>query len=338
MVSDRRTECICEANAGGSDLVQVTDLVKFFPVRGGVFQQVCKWVKAVDSVSFGIPAGRTLGLVGESGCGKTTVGRVALRLIPATRGQVIFEGNDVLRANKRQMKDIRRKMQIIFQDPHSSLDARMRVGDSIGLGLYVHGMRNASQRREVVREMLEKVGLEEYHADRYPNEFSGGQLQRIGIARVLALNPRFIVCDEPVSALDVSIQSQILNLLRDLQEEMELTYLFVAHNMSVVKHMSDRIAVMYLGKIVELASRDELFSKPTHPYTQALMSAIPVKHPRDPKDHPILSGDVPSPLKPPTGCHFHPRCRHVMERCREQEPEMREIGPDHQARCWLCSS
>ncbi len=316
-------------------LVQVNDLVKHFPVIGGVMKRTQGWVKAVDGVSFSIDRGQSLGLVGESGCGKTTVGRTILRLIRATSGTVFFDGHDVIQSEKRTLKMLRRDMQIIFQDPFSSLDPRMQVGESIGLGLYIHGMRNARERQEVVREMLHKVGLEDYHAQRYPHEFSGGQLQRIGIARALALEARFIVCDEPVSALDVSIQSQILNLLRDLQNELELTYLFIAHDMGVIKHISHNVAVMYLGKIVELAPRDELFSNPNHPYTQALMSAIPVSNPRERKKRILIEGDVPSPLNPPTGCNFHTRCPFVMERCRHEEPPLKQVGEGHQAACWL---
>jgi oligopeptide/dipeptide ABC transporter ATP-binding protein len=335
MDSNGKTKKICCLPLKNQDLVHVQNLVKYFPVKGGVFKQVKSWVKAVDGVSFSIKQGQTLGLVGESGCGKTTVSRTALRLIPATSGDVYFDGKDVLNASKRDLKDLRRQMQIIFQDPHSSLDSRLKVGESIGMGLYIHGMRDKRQRQDVVSEMLHKVGLDTNHADRYPYEFSGGQLQRIGIARVLALNARFVVCDEPVSALDVSIQSQILNLLKSLQDEMSLTFLFVAHNMSVVEHMSDQIAVMYLGKLVELASREELFKHPKHPYTQALMSAIPVSHPRQKKNRIILTGDVPSPLDPPDGCRFHPRCSHVMDHCRVEEPELKQIAPGHQAKCWL---
>jgi peptide/nickel transport system ATP-binding protein/oligopeptide transport system ATP-binding protein len=318
-----------------SALVNVKDLVKHFPVIGGVMKRTQGWVKAVDGVSFSIERGQNLGLVGESGCGKTTVGRTLMRLIPATSGSVLFEGNDVFNADPRALKVLRRDMQIIFQDPFSALDPRMRIGESIALGLYIHGDRNAKHRREVVREMLHKVGLEDYHADRYPHEFSGGQLQRVGIARALALEARFIVCDEPVSALDVSIQSQILNLLGELQNELQLTYLFIAHDMSVVKHISHNVAVMYLGKIVELAPRAELFDNPNHPYTQALMSAIPVAHPRQKRERILLEGDVPSPLDPPSGCHFHTRCPHVMERCKQEEPPLIQIGEGHQAACWL---
>ncbi|MGH2523533.1 MAG: ABC transporter ATP-binding protein, partial [Anaerolineales bacterium] len=257
-----------EENGHKKDLVEVKNLVKYFPVRGGLLQRVVAWVQAVDNVSFTIKAGETLGMVGESGCGKTTIGRTILRLIPATSGSVAYEGQDVFKANPRELKTLRRNMQIIFQDPFSSLDPRMPVGESIAEGLLVHGMRSSRERFEIVINTLRKVGLEDYHARRYPHEFSGGQRQRIGIARALALRPKFIVCDEPVSALDVSIQAQVLNILKELQGEFDLTYLFIAHNLSVVEHISDRVAVMYLGKMVELADRDELYRNPLHPYTQ----------------------------------------------------------------------
>ncbi len=316
------------------DLVEVKNLVKYFPVRGGLLQRVIAQVQAVENVSFSIRRGETLGLVGESGCGKTTVGRTLLRLIPATKGEVFFEGRSVFGANGRELKALRRDMQIIFQDPYSSLDPRMPVGESIGEGLLVHGMRSRKERFEIVINTLRKVGLEDYHARRYPHEFSGGQRQRIGIARALALRPKFIVCDEPVSALDVSIQAQVLNILRELQSEFNLTYLFIAHNLSVVEHISDRVAVMYLGKMVELAERDEMYRNPLHPYTQALMSAIPVPDPDLKRDRIILKGDVPSPLRPPTGCRFHPRCPVAMEHCSKEEPQFREASPGHWVACW----
>ncbi|MFN2158202.1 MAG: ABC transporter ATP-binding protein, partial [Anaerolineae bacterium] len=294
-------------STNGQHLVVVKDLKKYFPVRSGLFRRVSAQVRAVDGVSFAIKRGECLGLVGESGCGKTTVGRTMLRLIEPTEGSVYFEGNDVADADNKTLKALRKQMQIIFQDPYSSLDPRIPIGESVGEGLLIHGMGNAQERYDTVIEMLKRVGLEEYHARRYPHEFSGGQRQRIGIARALSLKPRFIVCDEPVSALDVSIQSQVLNLLRDLQREFGLTYLFIAHNLSVVEHISDRVAVMYLGKMAELASREELFRNPLHPYTQALMSAIPIPDPTLKRERIILKGDVPSPLSPPSGCRFHTR-------------------------------
>ncbi len=316
------------------DLIEVKNLVKYFPVRGGLLQRVMAWVQAVDNVSFTVREGETLGMVGESGCGKTTIGRTILRLVPATDGSVRFNGQEVLKANARELKALRRNMQIIFQDPFSSLDPRMPVGESIAEGLVVHGMGSRQERFETVINTLRKVGLEDYHARRYPHEFSGGQRQRIGIARALALRPKFIVCDEPVSALDVSIQAQVLNILKELQAEFGLTFLFIAHNLSVVEHISDRVSVMYLGKMVELAPREELFRNPLHPYTQALMSAIPMPDPNLKRERIILKGDVPSPLRPPTGCRFHPRCPVALPHCSQQEPEFKEVSPDHYVACW----
>jgi peptide/nickel transport system ATP-binding protein/oligopeptide transport system ATP-binding protein len=317
------------------DLVVVKDLVKYFPVRSGLLQRVVAWVQAVDGVSFTIRQGETLGMVGESGCGKTTVGRSMLRLIEPTSGSVYFDGTDVLSLKGRALKDMRRNMQIIFQDPYASLDPRMPIGESVMEGLNVHGIGTHRERIETMMATLKKVGLEDYHARRYPHEFSGGQRQRIGIARALALQPKFIICDEPVSALDVSIQSQVLNILKDLQREFGLTYLFIAHNLSVVEHISDRVAVMYLGKMVELAGRDELYHDPKHPYTVALMSAIPVPDPTLKRDRIILKGDVPSPLHPPTGCRFHPRCPVAIAQCSVDEPVFSEIKPDHWVACWV---
>ena len=315
------------------DLVKVEHLKKYFPVRAGIMQRVVANVQAVDDVNFTIKKGETLGMVGESGCGKTTVGRTMLRLIEPTGGAVLYSGRDIFKLPANQVKPIRRDMQIIFQDPYASLDPRVPIGESVMEGLHIHHVGTPKERVEIMLETLKKVGLETYHARRYPHEFSGGQRQRIGIARALALRPKFVVCDEPVSALDVSIQSQVLNILKDLQREFGLTYLFIAHNLSVVEHISDRVAVMYLGKMAELADRDELYRKPLHPYTQALMSAIPVADPKLKRKRIILKGDVPSPLHPPSGCRFHPRCPIAQAICAEQEPPFRELIPGHWAAC-----
>ncbi len=316
------------------DLLVVNHLVKHFPVKGGLFKSVVAHVKAVDDISFTVRAGETLGLVGESGCGKTTVGRTILRLIEPTSGEILFDGTNILSLRGEQLKAMRRNMQIIFQDPYASLNPRVPIGDSIVEGLTIHNIGRPKDRYQLGIETLRKVGLEDYHARRFPHEFSGGQRQRIGIARALALRPKFIVADEPVSALDVSIQSQVLNILKDLQEEFRLTYVFIAHNMSVVEHISDRVAVMYLGKIVELASREDLFHKPQHPYTQALMSAIPVHDPNLRRKRIILQGDVPSPVNPPSGCPFHPRCPLAVDQCKVQMPAIEETRPNHWAACW----
>jgi peptide/nickel transport system ATP-binding protein/oligopeptide transport system ATP-binding protein len=316
------------------DLIRVEHLTKHFPVQGGILHRTIGQVQAVDDVSFTIKQGETLGMVGESGCGKTTIGRTMLRLTEPTAGRMVFSGKDVFSLNRNDLKDIRRNMQIIFQDPYASLDPRVPIGDSVMEGLKIHNIGNAKEQYDATITMLKKVGLEEYHARRFPHEFSGGQRQRIGIARALTLQPKFIVCDEPVSALDVSIQSQVLNLLRDLQQEFGLTYLFIAHNLSVVEHISDRVAVMYLGKMVELAGREDLYRNPLHPYTQALMSAIPIPGSRGKRERTILKGDVPSPLNPPTGCRFHPRCPVAMDICKVQEPVFKENSPTHWAACW----
>ena len=320
-------------NTSNETLVQLEHLKKYFPVRSGVMQRVVANVLAVDDVSFTIKRGETLGLVGESGCGKTTVGRTMLRLIEPTGGSAFYNGRDIFKLKAKELKTVRRDMQIIFQDPYASLDPRVPIGESVMEGLHIHQVGTPKERVEIMLETLKKVGLETYHARRFPHEFSGGQRQRIGIARALALRPKFLVCDEPVSALDVSIQSQVLNILKDLQEEFGLTYLFIAHNLSVVEHISDRVAVMYLGKMAELADRDELYRQPLHPYTQALMSAIPVADPKLKRKRLILKGDVPSPLRPPSGCRFHPRCPIAQEICGRVEPEFRELKPGHWAAC-----
>ncbi len=317
-------------------LIEVNHLVKYFPVRAGLLQRVKAWVKAVDDISFFINEGETFGLVGESGCGKTTVGRSILRLIPSTSGEVLFEGRNVFDVADSDLKALRRDMQIIFQDPYSSLDPRLPIGESISEGLRVHTDMGGQERYETVAEMLTRVGMRADHARRYPHEFSGGQRQRIGIARALALRPKFIVCDEPVSALDVSIQAQVLNILRELQRDFGLTYLFIAHNLSVVEHFSERVGVMYLGKMVEMAPRDALYSDPLHPYTQALMSAIPVPDPTVRRQRILLEGDVPSPLNPPSGCRFHTRCPLAFDLCSQEEPPLRDYGGGHYAAChWL---
>jgi oligopeptide/dipeptide ABC transporter ATP-binding protein len=324
-------ECVGE----NEEILVVQDLVKCFPIRKGLLQRVRARACAVDGVSLTIRRGETLGLVGESGCGKTTLARTILRLIPATGGKVTFNGHDVFALDNRELKRLRRDVQIIFQDPFSSLDPRMRAGESIAEGLIVHRIGTPQERREAVDEMLRKVQLQPDHASFYPRQFSGGQRQRIAIARALVLRPRFVVCDEPVSTLDVSIQAQVLNLLMNLQAEYGLTYLFISHNLGVVEHVSDRVAVMYLGKIVEQADRRELYRHPQHPYTQALMAAIPVPDPRARRRRVVLQGDMPSAAHPPPGCRFHPRCPFAMPRCREEEPALRDYGGNHRVACWL---
>jgi len=324
--------------ANSDDLIVVRDLVKYFPIRSGLLQRVTANVKAVDGVSFSIKQGETLGLVGESGCGKTTVGRTLLRLVPHTSGSVYFKDQNIFDMRATELKEMRKDMQIVFQDPFSSLDPRMPVGESIMEGLVVHRIGSAQERWEKVINLLRMVNMEDFHAKRYPHEFSGGQRQRIGIARALALDPKFIVADEPVSALDVSVQAQVLNILMDLQEQLGLTYLFIAHNLSVVEHISTRVAVMYLGRMAELAGRDQLFENPLHPYTQALMSAIPIPDPQKAgsRDRVILEGDVPSPINPPVGCCFHPRCRYAIKGlCDHEPPVFKDYGDGHFVACWL---
>ena len=316
-------------------LVQVKNLTKYYPVKKGILQRVVAQVKAVENVSFDIYAGETFGLVGESGCGKTSLGRTMLLLQEPTAGEVLFEGKDVFKASTAELKLLRRNMQIIFQDPFASLNPRMTVGESIAEGLRIHTDMDSKQRRTIVVDLLKRVGLRADHALRYPHEFSGGQRQRIGIARALALEPKFIVCDEPVSALDVSIQASVLKILKELQDDFDLTYLFIAHNLSVVEHISDRVGVMYLGQMVEMAPREKMFANPLHPYTQSLMSAIPVPDPTLKRSRIILQGDVPSPLNPPPGCRFHTRCPLVIDRCKVEEPPFKAYDEGHFAACWL---
>ena len=316
-----------------SALVEVRDLVKYFPVRGGILQRKVADVKAVDGISFDIKAGEVLGLVGESGCGKTTTGRLLLRLVEPTGGQIMFDGKDLLAMRPRQLKAIRAQIQIVFQDPYASLDPRLPISEIIGEGLSNHGMKDRRQREATVAEILEKVGLRRYYVNRYPHEFSGGQRQRIGLARALVLRPKFVVADEPVSALDVSIQSQVLNLMAELKDEFGLTYLFISHNLGVVQHVSDRVAVMYLGKIVELADSVDLYRSPKHPYTQALLSAVPLPNPHEKRQRVILSGDVPSPINTPTGCRFHTRCPLARAVCSEVQPALELKAHGHWAAC-----
>ena len=316
-------------------VLEVAGLSKHFPVRKGLLRRTVGHVYAVDEVSFTIGAGETLGLVGESGCGKTTVGRVILRLIEPTAGTIRLDGRDVTRLGKLEMRPFRREMQIIFQDPFSSLNPRMRAGDIVGEPLKIHGTFSKTARREQVAQLFDRVGLRRAQMDNYPHQFSGGQRQRIGVARALALNPKLIVGDEPVSALDVSIQAQVINLLTDLQRELGLSYLFISHNLAVVEHISHRIAVMYLGRIVEHTDRETLFRKPLHPYTEALLAAVPVPDPAARRVKRVLQGDVPSPLHPPAGCHFHTRCPYAEARCRSETPQLREIEPGHHVACHL---
>jgi oligopeptide/dipeptide ABC transporter ATP-binding protein len=324
--------------ASDTNLVEMTDLVKQFPVRGGVFQREVATVNAVAGVNLSIREGETVGLVGESGCGKSTLGRMLVRLLEPTSGSIVFDGQDITHLKGKKLKPFRKRVQIIFQDPYSSLDPRSQVGSSISEGLKLHGVGNADERRERVTRMLELVGLEGHHASRFPHEFSGGQRQRIGLARALILEPDFVVADEPVSALDVSVQAQVLNLLKELQAELNLTLLFVAHNLAVVEHISDRVAVMYLGRIAEITDRANLYTNPLHPYTEALLSAIPIPDPDRPRNRSTLQGEVPSPIDPPDGCYFHPRCPIAVEGvCDTTAPQLAQSATelDHLASCHL---
>ncbi|HEY8890661.1 MAG TPA: dipeptide ABC transporter ATP-binding protein [Clostridium sp.] len=315
-------------------LLEVKDLKKYFPVQSGVFGKTTDFVKAVDGVSFNIFKGETLGLVGESGCGKSTTGKMLVNLMAPTSGQVIFEGHDIAKLSKKDQKNMRKNIQIIFQDPYSSLNPRMSIGDIIAEPMKVNKTEKKENIEKRVLSLLNCVGLASFHKNRYPHEFSGGQRQRVGIARALSLNPKLIVCDEAVSALDVSIQAQVLNLLHDLQKEFDLTYLFIAHGLNVVKHVSTRVGVMYLGKMVELADGDILYNQPRHPYSQALLSAIPIPDPTKKKSRIILKGDVPSPINPPSGCSFHTRCFKCTEKCTKEEPKFEDIGGGHRVACW----
>ncbi len=316
-------------------LLRVENLKKYFPITRGVFQKHVGDIKAVDGISFFVQRGETLGLVGESGCGKSTTGRTILQLYRPTDGEVYFEGQDLTKIKGEQLRRMRRQMQMIFQDPYASLNPRMTVGSIIGEPLEVHNIAKGKEKRERVQELLNLVGMNPYFINRYPHEFSGGQRQRIGVARALALNPSFIVCDEPVSSVDVSIQAQIVNLLEDLQAQFGMAYLFIAHDLSMVRHISNRVAVMYLGKIVELTDRDELYSNPLHPYTQALLSAVPIPDPvvEERRKRIILEGDVPSPAHPPEGCNFNTRCPVVMDVCKKEDPEFKEVGAEHWVAC-----
>jgi peptide/nickel transport system ATP-binding protein len=316
-------------------ILEINDLKRYFPIKGGFFQRTVGHVKAVDGISFKIKEGTTMGLVGESGCGKTTVGRTLLRLSQKSAGEVLFKGEEVYDKNKVELKNLRSKMQIIFQDPYSSLSPRLPIGEIIGEAVREHKIVSPEEYDDYIDEVMEMCGLQPYHKTRYPHEFSGGQRQRICIARALALKPDFVVCDEPVSALDVSIQAQIINLLMDLQEKLNLTYLFISHDLSVVEHISDTIGVMYLGNLVESGSKEDIFRNPLHPYTQALFSAIPVADPNAQKERIILEGSMPSPANPPNGCKFHTRCSKCMDICKEKAPEKREVEPGHEVVCHL---
>jgi oligopeptide/dipeptide ABC transporter ATP-binding protein len=319
-------------------LLDARHLVKYYPIRGGVFMKEVAAVKAVDDVSLSIKKGETLGLVGESGCGKSTFGRAIMRLEEPTSGEVWYDGDNILTYDARQIRALRRKMQIIFQDPFSSLNPRKPVASIVGEPLLIHGMKNRRERETRVMELLQVVGLSKEHMRRYPHMFSGGQRQRIGVARALALNPDLVVCDEAVSALDVSIQAQVLNLLKDLQDEFSLTYLFISHDLHVVEHISDRVAVMYLGKIVEVADSKVIYKTPLHPYTQALLSASPMPDPGHKRKRILLKGDVPSPINPPPGCRFHTRCPYAQDICSNTEPPLKELRPDHEAACHFAGS
>ncbi len=328
-----KAQAQAQAADTGKPLLEVKNLKKYFPIRGGVFSRVVANVKAVEDVSFAVQPGEVIGLVGESGSGKTTAGRAILRLIEPTDGEVLFDGVDVTKLSKSKMREYRKKMQIIFQDPFASLNPRMSVGDIIGEALQIHNLARGKAREERVADLLERVGMSPSHMRRYPHEFSGGQRQRIGIARALAVDPQFIVADEPVSALDVSIQAQVVNLLQDLKEELGLTLLFIAHDLGVVEYISDKVVVMYLGKVMEIAPAKELYSNPVHPYTEALLSAVPIPDPTIKRDRILLQGDIPSPINPPSGCVFRTRCPIAVEDCKHVEPPLEEVSPGHFKAC-----
>jgi len=317
------------------NLMQVKDLKKYFPLRGGFLSRAAEEIRAVDGVSFSIKPMETLGLVGESGSGKSTVARAILRLSSITDGQVLFEGGDIFKLNREELRKLRRRLQIIFQDPHASLNPRMSVEEIVGEGIVIHRLARGPEKTEKVVRLLEVVGLSARYLRRYPHEFSGGERQRIGIARALSVDPRLIVCDEPVSALDVSIQAQIINLLKDLQRMFGLSYLFIAHDLNVVRHIAHRVAVMYLGKIVELTSRDRVYTSPQHPYTEALLSAVPIPDPTVDRHRIVLKGEMPSPVNPPSGCYFHPRCPYAEPICRQKSPELKDLGRQHWVSCHL---
>ena len=319
-----------------TNLIEVKNLKKYFPVnQTNLFSTQKQFVKAVDDIGFAIQSGETMGFVGESGCGKSTVGRTILRLIEPTEGQVLFEGRDILKLNQNDLREMRKEMQIIFQDPYASLDPRKTVKEIVGEAFHIHKIGSSKEIESQVKELLRLVGMGPDHINRYPHEFSGGQRQRIGIARALALNPKFVVCDEPVSALDVSIQAQVVNLMKDLQQKLGLTYLFISHDLRIVKHICDRISVMYLGALVEIADKADLYTNPLHPYTQALLSAIPTTNPNAKRQRIILEGDVPSPMNPPSGCRFHTRCPEAQEICKLKAPELRDLGTNHMVACHM---